>query len=219
MPSPPILPPCLVALTLLIPSPSVAQAALAPPALPDTEPTGPTLSHLIVTGLDLGGVHVELDDGADLDSVKARVGGELGDSGDAGGSARWLCIPGGSWSAPWLLWLESDEMGGGTTIMGFQWQTVSAATRAYAHCGPPLALHVMVPHAVRLGMSQAALLGALGRPTAHVGDTITFSYVREDTVAMMADTACYSPAVYNDVRAVLAGGRVARLLVWKVSVC
>jgi hypothetical protein len=65
-----------------------------------------------VTTLQVAHLRIHLEESS-LAAVAKYFHTPIGHKGDASESLSWLCVSGKDQSGPWLLWLGSDEMGGG----------------------------------------------------------------------------------------------------------
>lgn len=65
--------------------------------------------------------------------AQKRLGGKLGQKGDAGESARWLCFHGADAIGDWAFWLESGEIDG-EYVGSFQWQRLAEPVAFDSRC-------------------------------------------------------------------------------------
>jgi hypothetical protein len=168
-----------------------------------------TVRHEIITGLRVSGMGIVLEESA-LEAVKSRAGGTIGHRGDAGDSLSWLCFHGTNTEDPWVLWLMSGEMDGGS-VGGFRWQRLDQTTAIDTRCQPLYQgkQGIELPITLRLGTKEAAVLNMLGQPTNRLGDLLLYLHEHEEKVRNEPYTAM------NTVAVVLRGGAVWALEVWK----
>lgn len=147
-----------------------------------------------------------------LKDVQTRLGGDMGQKGDASEALEWLCFYGTDAKGRWALWLESDEMGGGT-VDGFALQRLDRNATADRRCqmvGKNDG-RVRLPVPLRLGLTEMQVRNLLGRPTAKYRNTVIFDHEHEETIRGEPFTAS------NSVAVALRGGVVWAIQVWKTT--
>ena len=173
-----------------------------------TEPE-PTLAREFVRELHVGDFHVVLEQTA-LSAARYRLGGTIGQRGDAATSLEWICRTGSGGSERWILWLEAGEIHG-HTVGGFEWRRISDSTRVDHRCSTaPAGERIILPSGLRLGMTQNDLIEALGRPTQRHSQTMLYAHEHPDS----RDRE-FSVSNYLDV--VIDSGIVSAIRVWRVT--
>jgi hypothetical protein len=137
-----------------------------PPTLDfqETSPE-PNIPKLMITSLRLANMKIILEE-TTLENVKKRLGGDAGQSGNAGTALEWLCFHGTDPGGRWALWLESDELGGGS-IDGFALQRLDNNANVDRRCRmlPAEDGGFRLPIALCLGMTETKVHSLLGKPT------------------------------------------------------
>jgi hypothetical protein len=139
-----------------------------------------TVSKEMVATLRVSDFPVSLEK-TKMENVKKALGGTLGGRGDAGDSDQWLCLYGTDSSGPWVLWLESGEIDGGT-VGSFQWQRVGKSAVLDRRCRMIGEAKVELPIALRLGITEAEVLKGLGRPTVRHGDRLIYVHYHKESI-------------------------------------
>lgn len=183
-----------------------------PPTLefPDVLPRS-TVSKMMISTVRFESVQITLEQ-TTLKDVQTRLGGDMGQKGDASEALEWLCFYGTDAKGRWALWLESDEMGGGT-VDGFALQRLDRNATADRRCqmvGKNDG-RVRLPVPLRLGLTEMQVRNLLGRPTAKYRNTVIFDHEHEETIRGEPFTAS------NSVAVALRGGVVWAIQVWKTT--
>ena len=194
-------------------SPSAhARAPLSWEPPPETElvnPPAATISKEIVAAIQVGRRTITLDK-TKIADVQAHLGGTIGHRGDAGDSLSWLCFQGVEGSGSWVLWLESGEINGGT-VGGFQWLRLGRDATPDKRCKrlPNSVPGVKLPHRLHPGMTEAAVLKALGTPTIRQGGKLIFLHEHKESIRGQTYNSM------NMVTVVLRAGVVTAIEAWK----
>jgi hypothetical protein len=191
---------------------SVSPLIWEPPTLefPDKLPR-PTVPKVMITTVRLGNVQIALEE-TTLNDAQTRLGGDMGQKGDASEALEWLCFYGTDTNGQWALWLESSEMGG-ATVDGFALQRLNRDAKADRRCRMLRQNdgRVELPVPLRLGMSEAQVRNLLGKPTAKYRNTVMFDHEDQETVRSEPFTTS------NTVAVALRGGVVWAIQVWKTT--
>jgi hypothetical protein len=133
----------------------------------------------LVTSLRVADFTVVLEE-TKLADVRSRLGGSIGQRGDASGALEWLCFHGRDNRGSWVLWLESGEIHG-RTVGAFQLRSIDASAQVDKRC--PLldaTRAIEVASGIRLGLARAKTIEILGRPTKSAGDTLLYAHEHRD---------------------------------------
>ena len=144
-----------------------------------------------------------------LNDVEKDLGGTIGSRGDASEALQWLCFHGSDSKGRWALWLESNEMGGGT-INGFAWQRIDEKATLDRRCRTR-AVEIELPVQIAIGLTESEVLENLGTPTAKHRNTLVFDHEHQETVRSEPFTS------ENNVYVKLRGGVVWAVQVWKIT--
>jgi hypothetical protein len=187
---------------------SLANTVWEPPSwgFLDPLPT-PTVPKEMVSEIRVSGLRVALEE-TELDTVKMRLGGTIGQSGDAGDADAWLCYYGTDRRGRWALWLESGEVEGGRVGV-FQLQRIDKPAELDHRCRP--VREVMLPIAVRLGSAEADVRKALGVPTIQRGERIIYVHEHHEIIRGEPFTS------FNVVAILFRGGVVWGILVSRTT--
>lgn len=181
-----------------------------PPTMdfPDAGPE-PTVPKMMITSLRLAKMEIILEE-TTLDTVKARFGGDMGQSGDASEALQWLCFYGTDPNGRWALWLESSEMGGGS-VDGFALQRLDNDAKVDRRCRMLRKDEggFGLPIPIRLGMTEMEVRNLLGEPTLRYRNTVMFDHGHQETIRNEPFT------VSNTVAVAIRGGIVWAIQVWK----
>jgi|GEM_PF-1432454 hypothetical protein len=183
-----------------------------PPKLqfPHTLPP-PTVSKEIITTLRVAAVPIILEE-TKLEDVKTRLGGSIGQRGDASEFLEWLCFYGTDANGRWGLWLESSEMGGGW-VDGFALERLGRNARTDRRCRMIREGEggIELPIALRLDLTEMQVRKILGKPTVRYRSTLIFDHEHQETIRNEPAT------VSNTVAVALRDGVVWAIQVWKDS--
>jgi hypothetical protein len=179
-----------------------------PPTLefPDVVPHA-SVSGEMITTLHVGEMDIILDQ-TPLSDVQKRLGGTLGQRGDASKALHWLCFYGTGGNGSWALWLESDEMGGGS-VDSFALQRIDRSAKPDKRCAILRGAPVNLPMGLDVGLPEVQVGRILGTPTVRYRDTLIFGHEHEETIRDERFT------VSNTVAVALRGGVVRAIQVWK----
>jgi hypothetical protein len=175
--------------------------------LPDTLPQA-TVSKEMITKLRVAKMQVVLEE-TPLNDVQKNLGGTIGAHGDASEALQWLCFHGSDARGRWALWLESDEMGGGS-VDGFAWQRIPEKAILDRRCRTQ-AVEIELPIRLAIGLTESQVRGNLGTPTAKLRNTLVFDHEHQETIRNEPFTA--SNTVYVELRS----GVVWSVQVWKIT--
>lgn len=179
-----------------------------PPTLEFPEPFPPaTVSQEMITTLRVAGVQIILDQTPLIDAQK-KLGGTIGQRGDASESLHWLCFYGTDKNGRWALWLESDEMGGGS-IDAFTLQRIDRNAKPDRRCRGVSDGGINLPIKLDVGLTETQVRKTLGTPTAKFRDTLIFDHEHQETVRNELFTES------NIVAVALRRGVVWAIGVWK----
>ncbi len=180
-----------------------SQEKWAPPPIPGQSIHAPaTVTEEFVKGLQVGPARIVLEH-TPLDAVQHRLrAGPIGRAGEAASFMEWLCLRGGNGPDGWVLWLESGEMSAGT-VDRFHLVSAPAVGSVDRRCRHlPPTMTVDIPKHLALGLPDSVVRGLVGPPSAVVGDTLIYWYLRD---------------VQNTLFLVIERGRVAQIAVWRSS--
>ena len=177
--------------------------------IPDALPRA-TASKELITTLRVAGIRIDLETTA-LRRVQEELGGEMGDSGDAGESLEWLCLHGSDANGKWALWLESDVELYRGDINKFAVQRIDRNAKMDPRCRSIVG-DIELPGGLRLGLTETQVRKILGKPTARYGSTLLFDHEHEESLHNETVT------VENTVCVTLRRGVVSSIEVWKISV-
>jgi hypothetical protein len=175
--------------------------------LPDALPHA-TISKQMITKLRVAKKQVILEE-TPLNDVQKYLGGTIGQRGDASEALQWLCFHGADAKGRWVLWLESDEMGGGN-VDGFAWQRIAEKATLDRRCRTQ-AVEIELPIQIALGLTEPEVRGKLGTPTAKHRNTLIFVHEHQETIRNEPFTA--SNTVYVELRS----GVVWTVQVWRIT--
>ena len=171
-----------------------------PPSLPsfllklDSYPAG-TVSNPMITSLNISNVQIVLEE-TELKTAQARLGGDIGQKGDASEYNAWLCLHGVDERGPWVLWLQSGEIDG-PYIGGFQWRRAPPEAQFDRRCQAlgEADSQIKMPTGLRLGISEAKVLHTLGKPNLRKGDTFLYEHEHNGTIGREPYTSVNSVIV------------------------
>lgn len=127
-----------------------------PPNIPSTG------SKDLIASVDVAHVHVVLEQSS-LDSIRERLGGTMGQKGEAGNNQKWLCYYERHAAAPWAIWLTGGELEV-RHVMGFDWEVIPRSAVFDDRCQAlPAGATIELPVAIELGQKRSAALAVLGR--------------------------------------------------------
>jgi hypothetical protein len=151
--------------TVSQPSTHAASAVWEPPAWNFPENVKATVPKEMVSTFRVSGYDIKLEK-TSMENVEQHLGGVIGEKGDAGDAAEWLCFHGVDAMGGWVLWLESGEINGGT-VGSFQWQRLSNRDVVDARCHilPKARSVIQLPVSLQLGTKSSEVLKSLGPPT------------------------------------------------------
>lgn len=192
-------------LTAWAASAQTASLVWQPPSLdlPDTIPPA-TVSREMIATLRVAGMQIILEQ-TPLNDVQKRLGGVIGQHGEASNALQWLCYHGADAKGRWALWLESSEMGGGN-VDGFSWRRIARNATLDRRCRER-DVEVDLPVGLVMSMTETQVREVLGRPTAKYRNTLIFDHEHEVTLRNQPFTTS------NNVYVTLRSG-----LVWTVQV-
>jgi hypothetical protein len=175
----------------------------------DAQEPEPTVAREVVRELRIGDFRIVLES-TPMSAAQQRLGGSLGQRGDAATHLEWICRTGSDASAGWVVWLEAGEIHG-DYVGGFEWRRIAKSSLVDPRCSTALpGEQVSLPVQLRLGMTERELIAILGRPTSHRGDTLVFAHEHPDSKEPQ-----YVVSNYLDV--VIDQGIVAAIRVWRVT--
>jgi len=145
-----------------------------------------------------------------MDDVTIRLGGTIGQKGDAGEFVEWLCFHGTDPGGHWVLWLESGEIDAGT-VGSFQWQRLDKGAVLDRRCRMLEGTGVELPVTLRLGMAESEVLQSLGPPTVRHGDRLIYVHEHEESIRGEPYTSTNIVAIH------LRGGTVWAIEVSKTT--
>jgi hypothetical protein len=177
---------CLVLTLLTLPGrPASAQMTWEPPPGSLSMPVElrPTVERELIAELRVASFAVILEE-TKLSDVQMRLGGTIGQRGDASEALRWLCFSGRDANGPWILWLESGAMHGGT-VGGFQLRRADRNTSFDPRCHalPDSTASIALPGGIALSQSRQQVIGTFGRPTMSLYDTSLYVHQHQERVA------------------------------------
>jgi len=175
----------------------------------DEIPKG-TVSKEIVGQLQLSGLRIVLEE-TKMSDVAAKLGGTIGQRGDAADYLEWLCYEVPTSEGRSVLWLLSGEIDG-ETVGGFQWLSIAASRELDQRCQILPRGAVEIPLAIRPGIAEAALRSVLGKPTRQKGQRIEYVHEKELEIRKEPFT------VTNTLSVLLRNSVVYCIEVWKSTV-
>jgi hypothetical protein len=119
-----------------------------------------------------------------LEQVRQRLGGTIGNHGDAGDALAWLCFRGEDETGPWIFWLTSGELYGLSSIDGFTWRRMAPSEIPDHRCRtlPKDSGGISLPVPLRLGLTKDLVRQMIGRPTRSRSDALFFLFERQRVV-------------------------------------
>jgi hypothetical protein len=144
----------------------------APPSvkLPSEWPQS-TREEPIITRITVAGFPIQLEHSR-LDVLAKHLKVATGHQGDASASLAWLCLHGKDQGGLWGLWLTSGEIDG-PMIGGFQLQRLTPGVALDSRCSSlsDSSRSIALPIPIHLGMTEAQVEAALGKPSSRYGET------------------------------------------------
>lgn len=180
-----------------------------PPPWNFPQDTKASVHRSLLTSMQIGTFRIDLEK-TTIDSVRRRLGGEIGRKGDAGDAMEWLCFYGHGAMGHWVLWLESGEIDGGT-VGSFQWQRLSGTRNFDRGCRSLNDTSIVLPLSLKLGEPEATVRKFLGKPSLMEGQRMIYLHEHQGLVHGIP---------YDFSNIVLIGtvnGRVAHIAVSKTS--
>jgi hypothetical protein len=116
-----------------------------------------------------------------MEDVAEKLGGALGQRGDAGEFDEWLCFHGADPGGPWVLWLESGEIDGGRAG-SFQWHRLERSAVFDPRCRILAHTKVALSIPLELGITKADVMKRLGRPTEILGDRLIYVHEHQESI-------------------------------------
>ena len=98
--------------TVSKPSSRAARAIWEPPAWNVPQDVKATVPKEMVSTFRVSRFDITLEK-TSMKDVQQRLGGVIGEKGDANDASEWLCFHGANAMGGWVLWLESGEVNGG----------------------------------------------------------------------------------------------------------
>jgi len=174
-----------------------------------------TVPNVLLREFNLGSVRIRFNETTLATVGDTFPGGRYGQSGDAGDYLRWLCYVSGAGAERSVLWLQSDEMGGGTWVMGFALQQVPETASVDSRCAnlPASGSALQLPKPLRLGTTRSEVVRLLGPPSYEHGDTLAYAH-EHHVPPPQGKAGAYGYDVTSEVDLVLSGDRVMSLQVW-----
>jgi hypothetical protein len=161
----------------------------------------------MITTLRVAEVQIILDQTPLIDAQK-KLGGTIGQRGDASEALHWLCFYGTGKNGRWALWLESDEMGGGS-IDGFTLQRMDRNAKPDRRCRALSYVGINLPIHLDVGLTETQVRKTLGTPTAVYRGSLIFDHEHQETIRNELFTES------NIVAVALRRGVVWAIQVWK----
>jgi hypothetical protein len=140
----------------------------------------PTVRREQITSLRVAEFAVVLEE-TKLSDVQSRLGGTIGQRGDASEALTWLCFHGHHDGGSWVLWLEAGEIHG-QSVGGFHLRKINPSTQVDKRCPVLGSTSIELPRGLRLGLSRAQTMKILGRPTKSAGDTLLYAYEHKEAI-------------------------------------
>jgi hypothetical protein len=124
-----------------------------------------TIPKELVSTFRVSGYDITLEK-TSMKDVQRRLGGVIGEKGDASDASQWLCFYGADSKGSWILWLENGEIDG-SSVGSFQWQRLSNhdVLDNRCHLLPKADSVVQLPVTLQLGTKSLEVLKSLGPPT------------------------------------------------------
>jgi hypothetical protein len=171
-----------------------------------------SVSREFIKGLRVANLDIVLDDTM-MKEVQARLGGALGNRGDAGTHLDWVCFQGADPSGRWALWLESNEVNGGA-VGGIEFRRIRATAVLDNRCRvlPKADSRVALPVSIQLGIKETQVVKVLGEPTVRDGNKLVYFHEHEETIRGEIFSAM------NILTVLIRGGVVEAIQVWKTVV-
>jgi hypothetical protein len=115
-----------------------------------------------------------------MKDVEQRLGGVIGEKGDASDASEWLCFHGADAMGRWVLWLENGEIDGGS-VGSFQWQRLSNRDVLDTRCHTlrKAGSVIRLPLSLQLGAKSSEVLKSLGPPTLKTDERLIYLHEHE----------------------------------------
>ena len=159
-------------------SPGAAQILWSPPPIhwPDQLPQASVPKEMI-DSFRVAGFSIKFEE-TKLVEAQKRLGGSIGQHGDASNAEAWLCLRGTGASGRWISWLTSSEIGGLTWIDGFVWRRLAPNERPDRRCAalPVTSGGIVLPLSIHPGMKETEIRRIMGPPTISHGDALFYSH-------------------------------------------
>jgi hypothetical protein len=136
-------------------------------------PADATMISERIPAVVVGSFLILLDQTPMLDVAK-RFDLEMGQTGDASESLRWICLTGADADGRWGLWIDSGEING-DSVGGFRMIRIDAARKVDMRCRIT-SMAITNPAGLRLGMTPAQLQQTLSAPSAVMGETSLYVF-------------------------------------------
>lgn len=176
----------------------------------------PTGALDLVSKITIGPFQVALED-TPLEEVGTHFSASIGHVGDAGESLAWVCLHGQDRIGQWVLWIESGEIHG-PMCGGFLLMRRTANSQLDSRCKPVADGRISMPILVRLGMSRAQVVAALGPPTSQSGSHLFYYHHRIVTLSPKAGVAPEPFDMNNTLYIRLnSGNKVDAFQVWRTT--
>jgi len=190
------------------PSSHAARAIWEPPDWNFPQDAKATVPKEMVSTFRVSGYDITLEK-TSMKDVQQRLGGVIGEKGDASDASEWLCFHGADSMGGWVLWLESGEING-DSVGSFQWQRLSNRDVLDTRCHTLLkaASVIQWPLSFQLGAKSSEVLKSLGPPTSKADERLI--YLHEHEVGGTRG----DPFVSSNIVAV----RIRNGMVWAIQV-
>jgi hypothetical protein len=156
------------------PSSHTARSIWEPPEWNFPQDVKATIPKEMVSTFRVSGNDITLEK-TSMKEVQQRLGGVIGEKGDASDASEWLCFHGADALGGWVLWLENGEIDGGS-VGSFQWQRRSNRDILDIRC-PTLTKAgsvVQLPLSLQLGAKSSDVLKSLGPPTSKTDESLIY---------------------------------------------
>jgi len=194
--------------TVSQPSSHAARTIWEPPEWNFPQDVKATVPKEMVSTFRVSGYDITLEK-TRMKDVQQRLGGVIGEKGDASDASEWLCFHGADAKGEWVLWLENGEIDGGS-VGSFQWQRLSKRDVLDTRCHilPKEGSVIQLPVSLQLGTKSSEVLKSLGPPTWKTDERLI--YLHEHEVGGRAEDPFISS---NIVVVLLRNG-----MVWAIQV-
>jgi hypothetical protein len=156
-----------------------AKAIWEPPEWNFPQDVKATVPKEMVSTFRVSGYDITLEK-TSMKDIQQRLGGVIGEKGDASDASEWLCFHGADAKGRWVLWLVNGEIDG-SSVGSFQWQRLSNRDILDTRCHllPKAGSVIQLPVSVQLGNKSSEVLKSLGSPTRKTNERLIYVHEHE----------------------------------------